>query len=181
MALKRSRRGAATARAGAPGERAVKTRGAVGPEQVIPHRELFEAAIGAGSMGAGSKVFHLDDVPELASAHDGRTKKILFNRTNTAAGLLVDVVTVVPGGSSPQHYHRGTEHFFVILAGRGRIEISGHNHPLQAGTIAWIADGDVHQVFADPEIPLTFLEYFSHGQHETVFLGQGCEWRPPQG
>ncbi len=181
MALKRSRREAATARAGAAGERAVKTRGTLATEQVIPHRELFKAAVGGGSLGAGSKVFHLDDVAELASVHDGRTKKVLFNRANTAAGLLVDVVTVVPGSSSPQHYHRGTEHFFVILAGRGRIEISGRSHPVRAGTVAWIADGDVHQVFADPKIPLNFLEYFSHGQHETVFLEQGCEWRPPQG
>ncbi len=181
MVLKRSRRGAATARAGAVREGAAKIHGTVASEQVIPHRELFRATVGAGSLGAGSKVFHLDDVPEFASVHDGRTKKILFNRANTATGLLVDVVTVVPGGSSPPHYHRGTEHFFVILAGHGRIEISGHSHPLQAGTAAWIAEGDVHQVFADPEIPLTFLEYFSHGQHETVFLGPGCEWRPPQG
>ncbi len=181
MVLKRSRRGAATARADAPREGAAKAQSTLGPEQVIPHRELFEAAVGSGSLGAGSKVFHLDDVPELASVHDGRTKKILFNRANTGGGFLVDVVTVAPGSSSSQHYHQGTEHFFVILAGRGRIEIKGDSHPVQAGTVAWIANGDVHQVFADPEIPLTFLEYFSHGQHETVFLGPGCEWRPPQG
>jgi len=125
-------------------------------------------------------VFHLDDVAELASMHDGRTKKVLFNQANTGSRFLVDVVTVAPGSSSPLHYHQGTEHFFVILEGRGRIEISGHSHPVQAGSIAWIAEGDAHQVFADPQIPLTFLEYFSRGRHETIFLGQACEWRPPQ-
>lgn len=158
----------------------MKTRGAVRQDQGIPHHKLFEAAVGAGARGVGSKVFDLTDVSELTSVHDGRTKKVLFNSTNTGCGLLVDVVQVVPGGSSPRHYHRGTEHFFFILEGQGRIEISGHSYPLRAGTAAWIADGDAHQVFADPETTLTFLEYFSHGQHETVFLGPECEWRPQQ-
>ncbi len=152
----------------------------VGEGSVIPHHKLFETEVGAAIEARGSKAFHLDDVPELVSVHDGRRKKVLFNSASTAADLRVDVVSVVPGGSSPLHYHRGTDHFFFILDGRGRIVIEDRSYPLRAGTVVWIADGDPHQVFADPESPLTFLEYFSRGQHETVFLGQGCEWRPTQ-
>lgn len=150
----------------------------VSEAEVIPHHKLFEASAGTGAGGAGSKVFHLAEVPELSSLHDGRRKQVLLNRANTSAALLVDVVTVAAGSGSPRHYHKGTDHFFFILDGRGNLEIEGRSYPLQRGSVAWIADGDVHQVFADPASPLMFLEYFSRGDHETVFLGQACAWQP---
>ncbi len=147
-------------------------------DRTIPHAGLHDTETGVIGAGPGSKVFSLDDVPELASLHDGRRKRVLLNAANTAAGLLVDVVTVAPGSSSPLHYHKGTEHFFYILDGRGHIAIKGQDHPLRRGSVAWIADGDPHQVFADSDSSLTFLEYFSRGSHETVFVGPSCEWKP---
>src|SRR3989337_2201754 len=62
--------------------------------------------------------------------------------------------------------------------GRGRIVINGRENPLRAGSVVWIASGDAHKVYADADGALTFLEYFSRGEHETVFLEQACEWRP---
>ena len=147
-------------------------------DQTIPHARLHATETGVIGEGPGSKVFSLDDVPELASLHDGRRKRVLLNTANTGAGLLVDVVTVAPGSASPLHYHKQTEHFFFIVDGRGHITIAGRDYPLRLGSVAWIADGDPHQVFAASDSPLTFLEYFSRGNHETVFLGQACEWKP---
>ncbi len=142
----------------------------------VRHEELGEADVVVGR-GAGSKVFHLEEVPELVSVHDGRRKRVLLNHTNTESSLLVDVVTVAPGSSSPVHYHRGTEHFFYVLSGRGRIRIGDREFPIRAGSVAWVAEGDVHQLLADPDCELTFLEYFSRGRHETVFVGPACTWR----
>lgn len=142
----------------------------------IAHGALAEAEQVVGR-GPGSKIFHLEEVPELVSVHDGRRKRVLFNSTNTGSDLLVDVVTVAAGSSSPIHLHRGTEHFFYVLAGRGRIRIGDREFPVRAGSAAWVAEGDVHQVLADPDSSLTFLEYFSRGRHETVFLGAACTWR----
>ncbi len=142
---------------------------------VIPHRALFNAPLGGAPGQSGSKVFHIDDVPELASLHDTRKKRILLNRPNTGAPLLVDVVTIGPGDASPLHYHKGTDHFFLILDGRGRIVVKDQAYALRRGSVAWVADGDIHQLFADPDSPLTFMEYFSRGDHETVFVGQSCE------
>lgn len=154
------------------------TDGMVSDAQTIPHHKLAAAPAGTGARGGGSKVFHLSEVPELTSHHDGRVKQVLLNRSNTTAALLVDIVTVAAGSGSPRHYHKGTDHFFFILDGLGSLEIEGQRYPVQRGTVAWIADGDVHQVLADPASPLQFLEYFSHGEHETVFLGPACEWHP---
>lgn len=143
----------------------------------VPHHRLIDAHVGIATTPEGSKVFHLDDVPQLASEHDGRRKKVLLNAPVTGAALLVDVLDYGPGVASPLHYHRGTDHFFYVLEGRGRIVIGDREYPLRPDTVVWIADGDVHKVFADPDAHLRFLEYFSRGHHETVFLEQACEWQ----
>lgn len=144
----------------------------------IPHHRLIDAHVGIAAEPGGSMVFHLDDVPELSSQRDGRRKKVLLNAPITGKELLVDVLDYAPGGTSPLHYHRGTDHFFYVLDGRGRIVINDREYPLRPHTVVWIADGDVHKVFADPDSRLQFLEYFSRGHHETVFVEQACEWQP---
>lgn len=147
-------------------------------DEGIPHHRLIDTDFGITSGPPGSRVIYLDDVPELKSEHDGRKKKVLLNTPVTGAELLVDILDYAPGGTSPLHYHRGTEHFFYVLDGRGRIVIKDKEYPLRAGTVVWIADGEVHKVYADPDEHLRFLEYFSRGHHETVFIEQACEWKP---
>lgn len=144
----------------------------------IPHHRLIDTDFGISAGPAGSRVIHLEDVPALASERDGRKKRVLLNAPVTGAELLVDILDYAPGGTSPLHYHRGTEHFFYVLAGRGRILINDQEYPLRPGTVVWIADGEVHKVFADSDEHLQFLEYFSQGRHETVFIEQACEWKP---
>ncbi len=146
--------------------------------ETVPHHRLFEATVGVIGTGPGSKAFHIDEISELGSVHDGRRKKILLNAINTAAPLLVDIVSYEPGATSPLHFHRDIDHFFFVLGGRGRIVIEGQEYPLRPGSVVWIAPGDVHKVHAAADSTLTFLEYFSRGEHETVFLEQACEWRP---
>lgn len=144
----------------------------------VPHHRLFDATVGVVGRGTGSKVFHIDEITQLASEHDRRRKKILLNAINTGSPLLVDIVSYAPGGTSPLHFHREIDHFFFVLDGRGRIVIDQQEYPLREGCVVWIAAGDVHKVYSDDDSPLTFLEYFSRGEHETVFLEQACEWRP---
>lgn len=145
--------------------------------KVIPHEKLYqmESAIGAQS---GSKVYHLDELPLLDSRHDGRQKKVIINAKMFNTQMLVDMLTYRPGGSSPLHYHQGTEHFFFVLGGRGRIEIEGESYELREGTIVWVAEGDKHKLYADEDSELRLLEFFSSGKHETVFLEQSCQWKP---
>ncbi|MBI4279195.1 MAG: cupin domain-containing protein [Armatimonadetes bacterium] len=145
---------------------------------VIPHAQLVDAKLGGVPEGKGSKVFHLDDLPELSSEHDRRHKRVIINRALVdTVELLVDTLRYEPGGTSPLHYHRGTEHFFIIQGGRGKILIGEREYTLTPGTVVWIADGDVHKVYADDDSELVFLEFFSRGDHETVFLEEAGVWR----
>lgn len=144
----------------------------------IPHEKLYqmENTIGAPS---GSKVYHLDELRLLDSPHDGRKKTVIINEKMVNTRMLVDILTYRPGATSPLHYHQGTEHFFFVFGGRGRIEIEGREYRLKEGTCVWLQDGDKHKLYSDPDSELRLLEFFSSGKHETVFLERGCQWSSP--
>lgn len=141
----------------------------------IPHEKLhqMESAIG---VHRGSKVYHLEDLSRLDSRHDGRKKKVIINEKMVETQILVDVLTYEPDATSPLHYHKGTEHFFFVLGGRGHIEIEGTAYELKEGTVVWVAEGDRHKLYSKPDSELRLLEFFSSGKHETRFLEQGCQW-----
>lgn len=149
----------------------------------IAHSDLSRSEIDAADLqdaGEGSRIFHESSVGEMDSAHDGRSKTVLINEglVPDAGDLLVDVVTYGPGVACPVHYHEGTSHFFYILEGEGVLEIEGEEYDLEAGTVAWIGEGDKHRLFAREGQGMRVFEYFSDGEHETTFLGEECTWQP---
>lgn len=149
----------------------------------IAHSDLSRSDLkvrDVADAGDGSRIFHEDAVDEMASEHDGRSKRVLVNRglIPAAGDLLVDIVTYRPGVSCPVHYHEGTDHFFYILSGEGVLEIEGVEYEIKAGTVAWIGEGDKHRLFAREGQKMEVLEYFSHGEHDTTFFGEECTWRP---
>lgn len=154
------------------------------PEPGIAHSELSRSEIRADELeeaGDGSRLFHERSTGEMTSQHDGRSKTVLINRNLVpdAGDLLVDVVTYGPGVACPEHYHEGTDHFFYILDGEGVIEIEGEEYELTAGTVAWIGERDKHRLYArEDQAGMRVFEYFSDGDHDTVFFGEECTWQP---
>ena len=149
----------------------------------IAHSDLSRSALSAEdaqSAGEGSLVYHESAVGEMASQHDGRTKTVIVNQglVPDAGDLLVDIVTYGPGVSCPEHYHEGTAHFFYVLDGEGVIEVEGEELELEAGTVAWVGEGDRHRLFAREGQRMRVFEYFSNGDHETTWFGNECTWQP---
>lgn len=152
----------------------------------IAHSELSSSKLDPEDVrdaGEGSRVFHESSMDEMDSAHDGRSKHLLVNgEVVPAAGdLLVDVVKYGPEVSCPRHYHEGTKHFFYILDGEGVLDVEGEHIDLEAGSVAWVGEGDVHRLYAREGEGMTVLEYFSNGDHETEWVeGQECTWQPTE-
>ena len=150
----------------------------------IAHSALSRSEIDAEDLelaGEGSRLFHESATGEMSSQHDGRSKTVLINRSLVpgAGALLVDIVTYGPGVACPEHYHSGTDHFFYILEGEGVIEIDGEEFELTEGTVAWIGEEDRHRLYArEDQAGMRVFEYFSEGEHETVFFGEECTWQP---
>lgn len=151
--------------------------------EVIAHSDLTDSDLDAGDVetgGEGTQVYHKSDVGEMDSLHDGRSKTVLVNEglVPDAGDLLVDMVEYGPGVSCPVHYHEDTDHFFFILEGEGVLEVEGEEIELSQGSVAWIGEGDRHRLFAREGQSMTVFEYFSNGDHETVFEGEECTWAP---
>lgn len=150
-------------------------------DEVIAHSDLSKSKLDAEDVavgGDGTRVYHESNVGEMDSLHDGRSKTVLINQGLIPAvdELLVDVVEYGPGVACPVHYHKGTDHFFYILEGEGVLEVEGEEIPLEQGSIAWIGEGDRHRLFARDQQEMRVFEYFSNGDHETVFEGDECSW-----
>jgi mannose-6-phosphate isomerase-like protein (cupin superfamily) len=58
--------------------------------------------------------------------------------------------------SEGQHIH-DTHEVFVILQGRGQIELNGGLQPVGAGEVLVIEPGDEHYLVGDPEHPIINL------------------------
>lgn len=153
---------------------------------VIAHSDLSESELDADDVatgGDGTEVYHEEDVGEMDSLHDGRNKTVLVNQglVPDAGDLLVDVVEYGAGVSCPVHYHEGTDHFFYILEGEGILEVEDEEIELSKGSIVWVGEGDRHRLFAREDQGFRVLEYFSDGNHETVFEGDECTWATDTG
>ena len=61
-------------------------------------------------------------------------------------GASLGYQTVSPGGRVREHSHGNQVGFQVCFAGRGRIVIVGHEHPLVPGTACFLALGDKHEI-----------------------------------
>ena len=55
-----------------------------------------------------------------------------------------------------RHTHYDCE-VFVILQGRGRMEVDGETHPVTVGDVIVIEPGEDHHLTADPDDPCTNL------------------------
>ena len=55
-----------------------------------------------------------------------------------------------------EHVH-DNEEIFIILQGRGEIEIDGRREPLHAGEVLIIEPGEEHHIVGDPTYPIINL------------------------
>lgn len=85
----------------------------------------------------------------------GVTKQILIGPKDGYDGYL-RVFTVQPGGHSPHHAHPWF-HANYILEGTGKVVIDGVDHPIQAGSVAYIDGGKQHQFVNNGAVPLKFI------------------------
>jgi quercetin dioxygenase-like cupin family protein len=83
------------------------------------------------------------------------------DRTPTEALTIgVAEVTEQAGGEARLHRHAQTEAYY-ILSGRGVLHVAGEEHPLKAGSTAFIPGGAWHAARATGPEPLRLLYVFA--------------------
>jgi quercetin dioxygenase-like cupin family protein len=73
----------------------------------------------------------------------GAFKQILIGPKDGYEGYL-RVITVSPGGHTPNHRHEWW-HANYVLEGEGRVVIDGEAHRVEAGSVAYIDGGKLHR------------------------------------
>lgn len=61
------------------------------------------------------------------------------------AGFVMGHVTIYPGGEVPLHEH-SQEEVYLIVSGRGELELGGESHPVKPGDYVYITPGTPHNL-----------------------------------
>ena len=90
------------------------------------------------------------------TTRDGSTIRSILDRSNApVARQSLAEATIPAGGETQRHWHRDSEEFYFILAGRGVMEIDGEEREVGEGHAILIPPGAWHQIRAVE--PLRFL------------------------
>jgi len=105
------------------------------------------------------KVFELRDVMEQLD----RTGQAYFEFLRVAA-ISTGLYALPAGGADPQQPHREDEVYHVVQ-GRAVLRVEDEDHPVEAGTIAFVAAQADHRFHTITE-DLVALVYFAPAESE---------------
>lgn len=87
------------------------------------------------------------DAPAGQMAMEGArdvTRRVLVSPDDGWDGWVMRAFEIAPGGHTPRHAHEWP-HINVGLEGEGVLEMDGEEHPLRAGSYAFVPGGTTHQ------------------------------------
>ena len=87
---------------------------------------------------------------------DGSTIRVLLDADAGAANQSLAEAELAPGQATERHYHAWSEELYVVLEGRGEMELDGERRHVAAGDAVQIPPGARHRITA-ADHPLRFL------------------------
>ena len=95
---------------------------------------------------------------EAFTTLDGSTIRVLLDRAaGGAANQSLAEATVGAGGATRRHYHAESEEIYVLLEGRGEMEVDGERRRVGPGDAVLIPPGAWHEIRANADGELRFL------------------------
>jgi mannose-6-phosphate isomerase-like protein (cupin superfamily) len=82
---------------------------------------------------------------------DGSTIRVLLDATEGgASNQSLAEAELEPGRKTQRHYHARTEEIYVLLEGKGEMEVEGERGPVGPGDAVLIPAGAWHELTAGP-------------------------------
>ena len=78
----------------------------------------------------------------------GATKQTLIGPAQGWEGWVMRQFDLAPGGHTPRHRH-SWPHINYVVGGAGTLFLEGQDHPLEAGSVAYVP-GDAEHQFMNP-------------------------------
>ncbi|MBE6111905.1 MAG: cupin domain-containing protein [Peptococcaceae bacterium] len=104
-------------------------------------------------------VGNVKDMPKIDMTPGGATGTVKQVAIGPAQGWedhVMRIMTVEPGGSSPEHAH-DWPHINYVISGTGNLMIAGEDHPIEAGTCAYVPSNEQHCFTNTGDAPLEFI------------------------
>jgi mannose-6-phosphate isomerase-like protein (cupin superfamily) len=97
------------------------------------------------------------ELAEPFTTADGSTIRVLLDaELGGARNQSLAEATLAPGQATERHYHGETEEIYVVLTGRGEMEVDGDRRRVAPGDAVLIPPGAWHQISAG-DAELRFL------------------------
>jgi mannose-6-phosphate isomerase-like protein (cupin superfamily) len=93
--------------------------------------------------------------------------RTMLGGATTRADFTAGVTRLAPGGWLGHHRHDPSEVYFV-LSGTGVLTIDGHEHPVSAGTAAYLPSRSEHGIHNTGDEPLRFFYAFAIDSFEKI-------------
>lgn len=88
-------------------------------------------------------------------------------------GLVSEVVCYEPGQGTPTHHHPDQDEIWLVMEGRGEIEVDERRLAVGPGSLILITRGERHSLVADPDSRLVLLFIKGPGIPEHYAAGAG--------
>lgn len=84
--------------------------------------------------------------------------QVTFTQTaqDTSGRITSLLVTLMPGGGTPLHYHKNFDETFVVVEGVLTLRIGREIKPLYAGQKLTVQPGQVHRFSNETDMPVAF-------------------------
>ena len=101
---------------------------------------------------------------------EGYRKHILLDAEDLQCdGARVQVVTVEPGDTIANHYHRTAREFYLVLQGRCQLMVNGERIILRRDDMLLMEPGDIHSLTNHGSIPFVLLVFKTNGEDDTYW------------
>lgn len=96
---------------------------------------------------------------EIPAGHRERVYEFLGKNKDNGGVDMVSVALVVieEGGYSLPHLHEHNDECYIVVDGRGKVNVGGHMKEVTAGDLVFIPENTAHQIQNDNKDPLRFF------------------------
>lgn len=134
-------------------------------KQAVPDR-------GGASMVA--RIVRAADGAQRPLRYDRGTATELVTREIGAEALDLHVNRLRPGTpAGPYHFHTNSENFYYVLAGRLAVRLSGEDHLLGPGDVAFIPPGVPHSATNAGDDEAVVIEIYAPPEADFVEVTEG--------
>lgn len=98
-----------------------------------------------------------------------RKNRLVDADTFACPGTLVQLVEIAPGDMIPDHVHRTSVEFYVVVAGSCRLVINAETYRLSSGDMFLTQPGDVHRLYNDGDVPFRLLVFKTNAAPQDTF------------